>query len=92
MKSNRYWALLDACNDAATLDRFELAYAQLEGYRQALDDFGYGWSPLADDCYTKTKYGDKPMTCGILHHNFEVGSVQIYPVKALEPWIKDATK
>lgn len=28
----------------------------------------------------------------VVESAFEVGSVQIYPVKALEPWIKDATK
>lgn len=71
MKSNRYWQLLDACNDAATFEQLRLAYAQLKGYRQALDDFGHSWSPTADDLYTKNKWGDKPMTCGILHHNFE---------------------
>jgi len=67
----KYWKLLDACNEATDRYTYDISCAKLEGYRQALQDSGEGWSGLADDVYTLTKYGDHPMTCGVLHKDFQ---------------------
>ena len=64
--SKSYLNMVDAVNEAKTERDHAHAEARLSGWIECADYFGLNWSGIAADRHTETKYGDRPMCCGVL--------------------------
>lgn len=65
--SRSHLEMVDAVNAATTEVEHREAELRLEGWREAADHFGHGWSGLTADNHSMAKYGeDRPMCCGVL--------------------------
>ena len=62
-----HFQMIDAVNDARTVDDRDAAQHRLDGWRVAAEHFGRGWSGIDADFHSMAKYGeDAPMCCGVL--------------------------
>jgi len=64
---SEYYSLIDAVNEAKTVEKHRMASARLYGWRARMLSLGRIWSGIDDDLHTMGKYGDdRPMCCGVL--------------------------
>lgn len=62
-----HYQMVDAVNEAKTKSEHEAAIHRLDGWREAAEHFGHGWSGVKADLHSMAKYGeDAPMCCGVL--------------------------
>jgi len=62
--------MIDALNEAETIDAYREADLRLAGWIDCANEHGIKLSGIECDMHSMKKYGDVPMTCGILFRNW----------------------
>ena len=68
--------LIDAVNDAKTVHAHTYADGVLHGWRAGLEHCGHRWSYVEADEHSTTRFGDRPILCGVLLDWKPAGEVQ----------------